>query len=227
MIFFTPEQVKTHGGRRGERRPGSPRRHLQQGQGQGRGVTLMATVAAPRGAAASEKRAPAGAPKFGLALPSWVWYLGVLRRPGGLSSSSTASGYKPPVNAGRADRPRPTLARELPRRARHERPASRRSSQTLRRRGHRHGAVPAHRLPVRLLDGREGAAEVAGPGARARDRAVLDELPHPHGRVAHRAGADGFFSDWLQTVGAARHARSASSTRARRCRSASSTTTCR
>ena len=63
-------------------------------------------------------------------------------------------------------------------------------------------------------------------GTRPRHHPVLDELPDPDDRLAHRPVADGFFSNWFQDIGL-RDSTSKFSTPAPRCSSPWSTTTCR
>src|SRR4029078_7106240 len=54
----------------------------------------------------------------------------------------------------------------------------------------RHDALPADRLPLRILVGRARATPLARGAARPDDRAVLDALPCAHARPDDRAFLD-------------------------------------
>ncbi len=141
------------------------------------------------------------------------------------SSSSTASATSL-RSTRRAARSRPTTSRSTTTAKRSRATCWRSSRETLRISIIGTAAVPRDRLPAGLLVGGEGAVALARAAARARHRAVLDELPHPHRGVADRAerqraavalDADGGPARHADPL--PRHARGASS-------SAWSTTTC-
>ena len=165
-------------------------------------------------------------PKFALAVPAWVWYLAFFVVP--LASSSCTASATSRRSTAPAARSASTGSRSTTT-ATCSTPAisSRCSAQTLRISLIGTALCLAHRLPVRLLAGGEGAVALARRAPRPGDRAVLDELPDPHGRLAHRAQLQRLPVALDAERSACATRRSASSTPARPCSSASSTTTCR
>ena len=192
LVFFDAEQVATDGGRapsttrrtvrsrsttRRRPRPGLSHDGRTHQRGRDRGRTA--------------RRRRRWVPRFALAMPSWVWYLGFFVVPVALHRRATAS-----ATSRGARGPAPIATDKL-------------SLDQLRRGPRRHVLhdVPEARcgvvdhsapllclligFPVRLLAGRQGAPEWRGPAAGAGDRPVLDELPDPHDRVADRARAGG------------------------------------
>ena len=236
MIFFTPEAGGDDGCRRGELSAGSPGRHLQQGEGQGRSVMDRAKakagadrhgetpVSAEQRSAPPPRRRRLRTPKFALAIPAWIWYLVFFVVPVMLIVCY-CFGYKPPVN-GRTDRYRSPFVR---------RTTTRRSSDTFFKTFRNTFRISIIGTMLCLLIGfpfaylhrGEGAGQMARRHARARDRAVLDELPHPHDRLADRARTRGVLFALVADDGAPRHADPLPRHARRPCSSASSTTTCR
>ena len=145
-----------------------------------------------------------GRPSSPSPCPSWVWYLGFFVVP--LMVIVVYSfGYKPPVNTGRGPIGYDHLSLENYRDALSD-DVLQDVPDTFRIAIIGTALCLVIGLPVAYWLAVKVPATMAGPAAGARDRAVLDELPHPHRRLADRARSRGLLFALVADGGAARHA---------------------
>ncbi len=145
-----------------------------------------------------------GRPSSPSRMPSWVWYLGFFVVPV-MVIVWYSFGYKPPVNSGQGPIATDHLSLQNYRDALSD-TFFKTFQNTFRVAVIGTGLCLLIGFPVAYFIAVKVPRQVAGPDAGARDRAVLDELPHPHDRVADRARTRGVLLALAADDGAPTHA---------------------